>query len=223
MVASKINWYFKFWRPKQHWCKLWAIYTIAGGGWDPIDLLYYTNVTSTSWVYRHINTPQLVNAASITSTTNTFLMVLRTLKQMTQYNKYYIWNLKLGIQSKLSMALLKTYQPWIIFESKYCIRKLISLCHIILFYANFQLCSIQMPLNAFAYLTWVVRITNARSSSCSNLAYMLKGMAPTSHVIMPISWKMWLEASLTSACLGTIGVCIANKLKAHPTLGLCVF
>jgi hypothetical protein len=128
--------------------------------------------------------PWLANVASIASATNTSLIVPRNLQQTTQYNKYYIWNLKPIIQIKLNMTLLETYWPWINFESWYYVRRLISLHWTILFNANFQSCSIQTPLRAFAYPIWVIRITSARSSSHSNLAYTLRGMAPTPHVIM---------------------------------------
>ncbi len=60
----------------------------------------------------------------------------------------------------------------------------ISLRHTILFDANFQSHSIQAPLSAFAYLIRVAQITSARSSSHFNLAYTLKGMAPTPHTVM---------------------------------------
>jgi hypothetical protein len=86
----------------------------------------------------------LANVASTTSTTNTS-------KQTTQYNKYCIWILKLGIQIKFSMTLLEIYWPWIVSESWYYVRRLISLHHIVLFDVNFQSHSTQMPFNAFAY------------------------------------------------------------------------
>jgi hypothetical protein len=35
---------------------------------------------------------------------------------------------------------------------------------------------------------------------------MLRGMDPTPHVIMPRSWKMWLEVNLISVGLRTLGV-----------------
>jgi hypothetical protein len=113
---------------------------------------------------------------------------------------------KTGIQLKFNMALLEIYRPWIIYESWYCVRRSISLCCIVLFDVDFQSCSIQALLSAFAYLTRVVWITSARSALCFNLTYTLKGMAPTPHVVMARSWKMWLEASLTSADLGTASV-----------------
>jgi hypothetical protein len=58
-----------------------------------------------------------------------------------------------------------------------------------------------MPLSAFAYVAQVAQITSARFLLRSNLAYTLKGMAPTPHVVMPRSQKMWLEANLTNAGL----------------------
>jgi len=188
MVALKINCYPKSWRPKQHlnqnWYKLWAIYITIREGWNPLALLYHIDATSTSCVCHRVNIPWLANATSITSATNTSLMVFRTLKQTTQYNKYCIWKLKPRIQSKLSMALLETYQPWIISKSWYYIRKPISLCRIALFNADFHSCSIQAPLNTFAYPVQVIRITSARSSSRSSLAYTLRRIAPTPHTIM---------------------------------------
>jgi hypothetical protein len=102
-----------------------------------LAILYCINETFAWWVCRRIKTPQLANVASTTWATNTSLVVPQTLKQTTQYNKYCIWILKPIIQIKFSMALLETYQPWIIFESWYCVRRLISLCYIVLFDANF--------------------------------------------------------------------------------------
>ncbi len=49
-------------------------------------------------------------------------------------------------------------------------------------------------------------IITIRTSSHFSLAYMLRRMDPTPYVIMPRSWRMWLEVSLTSAGLGTLGV-----------------
>jgi hypothetical protein len=83
---------------------------------------------------------------------------------------------------------------------------LISLCCIVLLNANFQSYSIHAPLNAFAYPTWVVQITTTRSSSHSTLAYTLRGMDPTPHVIMPRSLKVWLEVSLINVGLITSSV-----------------
>jgi hypothetical protein len=91
-------------------------------------------------------------------------------------------------------------------SSWYCIRMQISLCCIVLLNANFQSYSIQAPSNAFAYPTWVVQITTTRSSSHSTLAYTLRGMDPTPHVVMPISLKVWLEASLMNVGLMTSSV-----------------
>ncbi len=70
----------------------------------------------------------------------------------------------------------------------------------------FQSRSIQAPLNTFAYPVWVIWITSARSSSCSNLGCRLKGMAPTPRAVTLRSQRMWPEASLTSVGLGTLGV-----------------
>jgi len=80
-----------------------------GRGWDTMAFLYHANATFASMACCCVNIPQLANMVSTTLVTNTSLMVIQTLKQITQYNKYYIWNLKLGIQIKLNMALLKTY------------------------------------------------------------------------------------------------------------------
>jgi len=72
--------------------------------WDCGSCHFQTTLTC---IYSHINTLQLANVASTSSTINTSLVVFQTLKQTLQYNKYYIWNLKLEIQIKLSMALLE--------------------------------------------------------------------------------------------------------------------
>jgi len=180
--------------------------SLLEGDGIPFALLYHTNATFASWAWRCENTSWLANVALIALAINISLVVLWTLKQTTQYNKYCIWNLKLVIQIKMSMALLEIYWPWIIFESWYCIRRLTSLRRNILFDADFQSCSIQVPLNAFAYSAQIAQITSVRSSLCFNLAYMLKGMAPTPHAFMPWSWRMWLEATITSVGLGTLGV-----------------
>ncbi len=134
MVAWKLNCYPKIWKSKQHfnqkWDKLWdkLIYVIIEGGWHPLAFTYRANVTFASWAWCCIKTPQLAIIACTTLTTNTSLVVLQTLKQITQYNKYCIWILKPRIQIKFNMALLETYRPWIIFESWYCVKSLISLC-----------------------------------------------------------------------------------------------
>jgi hypothetical protein len=101
------------------------------------------------------------------------------------------------------MALLEIYWPWIISKSSYYIRRPISLCRTILFDTDFQSCSIQAFLNAFAYPIRVAQIINARSSSHSGLAYLLKGMVLTPHVVMPWSWRMWPKANLTNGDLKT--------------------
>jgi len=81
--------------------------SLLEGDGIPLALLYHIDATFASWACRRVNTLQLANASSTTSTMNTFLMVPWTLKQITQYNKYCIWNLKPKIQIKLSMALLE--------------------------------------------------------------------------------------------------------------------
>ncbi len=55
------------------------------------------------------------------------------------------------------------------------------------------------PLNAFAYPTQIARMIIARSLLRSNLACTLRGMAPTPHVIMLGSWRMWLKVNLRNA------------------------
>jgi hypothetical protein len=136
MVSSKINCCFKSWRPKQHLNQNW--YKLPKEDGISLVLLYCVDATSTSWACCCVNTLWLVNVVSIASTTNTSLVMLQTLKQITRYNKYYIWNLKSKIQIKLSMALLKIYWPWIISKSWYCIRRPIFLCQTVLFDADFQ-------------------------------------------------------------------------------------
>ncbi len=121
------------------------------------------------------------------------------------------------------MALLETYWPWIIFESWYCVKSPNCLCHTILWDAEFQLCSIQTPLSAFAYPTQVTWITSARSPSHSNLVCTLKGMAPTPHAIMPRSRRMWLEVSLTSASLWTSRVCCKSIWILSHSKVVCFF
>jgi hypothetical protein len=102
--------------------------SLLEGDGIPLALLYCADATFASWACCRINTQQLANVVSTTLATNTSLAVPWTLQQTTQYNKYYIWNLKLLIQIKLSMTLLETYQPWIISESWYCVRRPISWC-----------------------------------------------------------------------------------------------
>jgi len=57
-----------------------------------------------------------------------------------------------------------------------------------------------------AYPAWIARMIIARSSLHSNLACTLRGMAPTPHVVMLGSRRMWLEVNLASAGLGILGV-----------------
>jgi hypothetical protein len=123
----------------------------------------------------------------------------------------------------MNMALLETYRPWITFESWYCVKSPNFLRCTILWDADFQLCSIQAPLSAFAYLAQVIWITSARSSSHSNLAYTLKGMAPTPHAVMPRSRSMWLEVNLTSVGLGTLGVCCKSTWSLSHSKVMCLF
>jgi hypothetical protein len=100
-----------FWNPKiylnQNGDKLWAICVNTKGGWDPIRplVLHCSNLCILG--YQCINTHWLANYAYITSTTNTSLIVLWTLKQTRPYNKYGIWDQKPKIKIKLSMALLE--------------------------------------------------------------------------------------------------------------------
>ncbi len=51
----------------------------------------------------------MANVVSITSTTNTSLVVLWTLKQTTKYNIYYIWIKKPWLQIKFNLALLEAF------------------------------------------------------------------------------------------------------------------
>jgi hypothetical protein len=119
------------------------------------------------------------------------------------------------------MALLETCQRSIISKSWYCVRRPISLCHIVLFDANFQLHSIQAPLSAFAYLVQIAQIKSARPSLHSILACTLRGMAPTPHAIMLRSQKMWLKVSFT-IWASTLQVCIVNQLGAYIPLHECM-
>ncbi len=118
--------------------------------------------------------------------------------------------------------MLETYQPWIISKSWYYVRKLISLCRIVLFDVDFQSHFIQVTLNAFAYLVQVAQITSARYSLCSKLGYMLRGMALTPHAIMPRSWKMWLEANITNVSLGTSSVYYKSPWSLSHSKGTCL-
>ncbi len=76
------------------------------------------------------------------------------------------------------------------------------------------------PLNA--YLAWIVRMTIARSSLRSNLACTLRGMAPTPHVVMLGSRRMWLETSLTSAGLSTLGVYCKSTWSLSHSRNACL-
>ncbi len=144
----------------------------------------------------------MANVASTSLVTNTSLMLPWTLKQITQYNMYCIWNLKPRIQIK-----------WI-----WHVRNLSTMNHLwimvlrtkanLLMSHRLMGCkllvnSIQTPLGAFAYSVRVTWITSARSSSCSSLTYMLRRMDPTPHAVMPRSQRMWLHVSLTSVDLET--------------------
>jgi hypothetical protein len=93
MVVSKINCYPESSRPNNTLIKIGISYglfvSLLEGDRIPLTLLYRIDVTSLSWACHRINTLQLANVAYITSATNTYLMVPQTLKQTTQYNKYY--------------------------------------------------------------------------------------------------------------------------------------
>ncbi len=156
--------------------------SLLEGDGIPLALLYCVDATFASWACCRVKIPWLINVASTTSATNTSMVVIWTLKQTTQYNKYCIWIVKLGIQIKFNMALLENYQPRIIFESWYYVRRSIFLCYIIIsckFLVAFH------P-SAFKYLVWVAWIISARSSLHCSLACT----TPTPHAIMPRSWKM---------------------------------
>jgi len=64
--------------------------SLLKGDGIPLALLCHIDATSTSWAYYRVKTLRLANVTSTTSATNTSLVVLRTLKQTTQYNKYCI-------------------------------------------------------------------------------------------------------------------------------------
>jgi hypothetical protein len=57
--------------------------SLLEGDGIPLALLYHVDVTFTSWACQRVNTLRLANVASITLTTNTSLVVPRTLKQTT--------------------------------------------------------------------------------------------------------------------------------------------
>jgi len=111
--------------------------SLSNGDGIPLAFLYHVDATFASWVWRCINTLWLANTTSIGSTTNTSLMALQTLKQITQYNKYCIWNLKLIIQIKMNMTLLETYWPWIISKLRHCVKRPNFLCCTILWDVDF--------------------------------------------------------------------------------------
>jgi hypothetical protein len=114
--------------------------------------------------------------------------------------------LKTWNSNKIKYEIVKSYQPWIISYSWYCIKMPISLHCIILLNVDFLFCSIQTPLSGFVFLVWVIQITIVISSSCSTLACMLRGMDPTPHVVMPRRWRMWFKDNVTSVGLKTLGV-----------------
>jgi hypothetical protein len=126
------------------------------------------------------------------------------------------------LQIKFSMALPKIYWPWIISESWYYVKKPISLCRTVLFDVDFQLRFVQTPLSVFAYPAWVAWITNARSSSHSNLVYMFKRMALTPHVVMLRSRRMWLKANFTSVGLNTLSVYYKSTWNLSHSKNACL-
>jgi hypothetical protein len=82
--------------------------SLLEGDGIPLPLLYHINTTFASWACWRINTLWMANVAfDTTLTTNISLVVLQSLKQTTQYNKYCIWNLKPKIEINLNMALLE--------------------------------------------------------------------------------------------------------------------
>jgi hypothetical protein len=165
--------------PNQKWDKLWdeLIYSLLKGDEIPLALLYRYDATSTPWTCHHVNISRLANVASITSTTNTSLVVLQTLQQTTQYNKYCIWNLKLGIQIKLSMALLKLTDHdhyWIMVLRKeanfFMSNHIIQSKLLVVFHPSAFEC---LCIPGLSHLNH-----KCKASLCSNLAYTLRGMAP---------------------------------------------
>jgi len=68
--------------------------SLQEGDGIPLAFLHCIDATSTSWVCHCVKTQWLANATSITSTTNTSLMVLRILKQITQYIAYEFQNME---------------------------------------------------------------------------------------------------------------------------------
>ncbi len=81
--------------------------SLMKGDGIPFTLLYSAATTYVALASQCVNTLWLVNVAYITLTTNISLGVFQTLKQTKQNNKYGVWNLKLEIKIKLSMALLE--------------------------------------------------------------------------------------------------------------------
>jgi hypothetical protein len=184
MLLFAIIGYYKLKQQLNQNNQLWAICITTRGGWDPLNFLISCWCNSCIMGIPLHKNPTINNVVFKTLAINTSLAMPRTLKQTTQYNKYCIWILKPKIKKK------NVWHCWKFTDHEYswcCVRRPNSLCHTILFDADFKLHSIQAPLSAFAYLVWVFWITSARSSSCSSLAYMLRGMAPTPHVVMPKS------------------------------------
>jgi hypothetical protein len=81
--------------------------SLLEGDGIPLALLYHINTTFAFWACWRINTLWLANVAFDTTLATNIFLVLQSLKQTTQYNKYCIWNLKPKIEIKLSMALLE--------------------------------------------------------------------------------------------------------------------
>jgi len=172
----------------------------------PLALLYRVDATSASWACYCVNTLQLASVASISSAINTTLVVLQTLKQTTQYNKYCIWILKPKIQVKFNMALLETYRPWIILESWYYITRPITLHRIV-----FIWCKLLVTLHPSIYECFCISRLNRSNHKCKVFIVLPLGLhierdGPTPHVIMPRSQRMWLDVNLTNAGLNTSGV-----------------
>jgi hypothetical protein len=131
-----MNYLYHYWKGMgSHWPScIMLMYITPMGQWGMMSHKY---PTICQCCIHNINNKHLLNGAL-------------NLKQTTQYKKYCIWNIKLVVQIKFSMALLETYQTQIIFKSWYCIKKPISLRYIVLWDGDFQLRSIQTPLSTFA-------------------------------------------------------------------------
>jgi hypothetical protein len=143
----------------------------------------YTTLMQPSWVCQCVNTPRLTKVTSTTSAINTSLMVPWTLKQTTQYNKYYIWNLKLEIQIKLSMALLELINHESFFIHGIYKKADLPLPHHII---NCRLLVAFHP-NTFAcfYILGFSRSNqNYKVLITFHLSLTLKEMDPTPHVVM---------------------------------------